>query len=385
MGSITFFCFDILTSQSFDCSQLFGLFHSSQQLYILLKKVISPIPFLTRPTMDSKGDYRRRSDSRDRYDSRGRADDQGSFRREDQWRDTGKGRDEERYRERRDVEDYKKGGGREDEKTDSRRRRERSRSRSPRRRSRSHSRSRDDGKEKEKDSRHRSSRRRSRSRSRSSRSDSSSGSDSEDSRDRKHRKKHKKSKSKDKDGKDSKGRDKEERRKIRQERKDKKERKERKKKGFAVVEWGKHGIIAETDIYTKDQEFRAWLVEEKMLNPETLSKAKEKEIFKSFMEEYNTGTLPHDKFYDVSKYEARMNAVRMGETVSNDDGYDPNKDLEDLRQSHKRAPVETETYLNRTKLEELRRVANERVEMERMKRLGMQPRESMGVRMDEKI
>lgn len=224
LGSITFFCFDILTSQSFDCSQLFGLFHSSQQLYILLKKVISPIPFLTRPTMDSKGDYRRRSDSRDRYDSRGRADDQGSFRREDQWRDTGKGRDEERYRERRDVEDYKKGGGREDEKTDSRRRRERSRSRSPRRRSRSHSRSRDDGKEKEKDSRHRSSRRRSRSRSRSSRSDSSSGSDSEDSRDRKHRKKHKKSKSKDKDGKDSKGRDKEERRKIRQERKDKKER-----------------------------------------------------------------------------------------------------------------------------------------------------------------
>jgi hypothetical protein len=76
----------------------------------------------------------------------------------------------------------------------------------------------------------------------------------------------------------------------------------RKKKGLAVVEWGKHGIIQEngesslscqprhgltsfacfycSDIYTKDQEFRAWLVGERMMNPETLSKAKEKEIFK---------------------------------------------------------------------------------------------------------
>lgn len=68
----------------------------------------------------------------------------------------------------------------------------------------------------------------------------------------------------------------------------------RKKKGLSVVEWGKYGLIAENDIYSKDQEFRAWLVGEKMVNPETLSKAKEKEIFKTFMEEYNTGSpLPH--------------------------------------------------------------------------------------------
>jgi hypothetical protein len=32
-----------------------------------------------------------------------------------------------------------------------------------------------------------------------------------------------------------------------------------------VVEWGKHGIISEPDIYTKDQEFRAWLVGERMI------------------------------------------------------------------------------------------------------------------------
>lgn len=65
-----------------------------------------------------------------------------------------------------------------------------------------------------------------------------------------------------------------------------------------------------------------------MINPETISKKKEKEIFATFVEEYNTGTLPHDKYYDLTKYEARMTSVRMGETVSTSDVYDPNKDLE---------------------------------------------------------
>ncbi|KAL8293643.1 hypothetical protein RQP46_000344 [Phenoliferia psychrophenolica] len=211
-------------------------------------------------------------------------------------------------------------------------------------------------------------------------SGSSSGSDSEDSRERRHRKK--KSSSRSKDKLDSKGRTKEERRERREEKKAKKEKKLRKKKGLAVVEWGKHGLIGEQDIYTKDQEFRAWLVSEKMLNPETLSKAKSKEVFKTFMEEFNTGTLPHDKYYDMNKYEARMNSLRNGESVTVSDKYDPNKDLEDARASHRRSGPVTDTFLDRAKLESLRQVQSERIQMERMKRIGMQPKDSMGVRMD---
>jgi hypothetical protein len=57
------------------------------------------------------------------------------------------------------------------------------------------------------------------------------------------------------------------------------------KKGIVKVEeFGKYGILTEADIYTKVDEFHAWLVQEKMVNPETLSKSKEKEIFKTFME-----------------------------------------------------------------------------------------------------
>jgi hypothetical protein len=47
------------------------------------------------------------------------------------------------------------------------------------------------------------------------------------------------------------------------------------------------------------------------------------------MEEYNTGTLPHDKYYDLGKWEATQNAIRMGETVEKDDGsYDARKDMD---------------------------------------------------------
>lgn len=53
-----------------------------------------------------------------------------------------------------------------------------------------------------------------------------------------------------------------------------------------------------------------------------------------------------------------------------------------VRASHKRAVVETDTFLDRTHLANLRKLQNERVEMEGMRQRGMQPRESMGVRME---
>jgi hypothetical protein len=298
-------------------------------------------------------------DGRDRSRSPDRRHDRRGDERRDE-RQISSRDDNSSRRDRRDDDSRAlKGKGRDDYDN---RRRSRSRSRSP---ARNRSRSRSHSRERHSTSRHGHSRRRSR-----SVSESSSGSDTEDSRDRRHRKKkEKRAKEKSSGGLDSKGRDKDERRARKQEKKDKKERKERKKKGLKVVEWGKHGIINETglffsasrlvrsspctkdvtrtDIYTKDQEFRAWLVEERTLNPEVLPKNKMKDEFKSFMEEYNTGkhftlrtafrsadrffvpaTFNSDKFYDIAKFEARMNAVRMGETVASTDTYDANADME---------------------------------------------------------
>ncbi|EGG03800.1 hypothetical protein DFH28DRAFT_900587 [Melampsora americana] len=134
-------------------------------------------------------------------------------------------------------------------------------------------------------------------------------------------------------------------------------------------------------MFTKDQEFRAWLVEEKMLNPETVPVSKMKELFRVYMEDYNTATLPHEKFYALEKYESKMNAIRSGQTTTGDLGYDPRADEAALAAQHKRvAKTDGEVYIGRAQLEELRKLERDRVEASRMKRMGMEVKESMGVR-----
>ena len=44
-------------------------------------------------------------------------------------------------------------------------------------------------------------------------------------------------------------------------------------------------------MYNKEQEFRAWLVEERKINPETITKDQNKKEFARFVEDYNTGML----------------------------------------------------------------------------------------------
>jgi len=48
--------------------------------------------------------------------------------------------------------------------------------------------------------------------------------------------------------------------------------------------------LGSCSIYDKGQEFKAWLVEERKINPETQSKDNTKKEFARFMEDYNTGS-----------------------------------------------------------------------------------------------
>ncbi|KAF8515317.1 hypothetical protein BU17DRAFT_76838 [Hysterangium stoloniferum] len=166
----------------------------------------------------------------------------------------------------------------------------------------------------------------------------------------------------------------------------KREKKERKKKksGTVTAQWGKYGIINESDIYTKEAEFRSWLVEECKTNPEIMSKEQTKKQFARFVEDYNTATLPHEKFYNMQRYEARMSLLRNGEFVpqGDEDTYDPNADFRAHSSAHKRTAVERESYLSKEQLHDLRRVQHERVEIAKRKQLGLEIKQSLGVRMD---
>ncbi|KZP18354.1 hypothetical protein FIBSPDRAFT_863825 [Athelia psychrophila] len=241
------------------------------------------------------------------------------------------------------------------------RRHSHSRSRSPRRRSRS-PRRKDPAEEPKKD-RDRERRKRSR-----SRSVSSSGSESDD------HKRHKRKK--DKHRKRSRSRE-------RREKKEKKKEKKKKKSAAATAQWGKYGIITDADFYTKAQEFRTWLLEERKLNPESISKDQEKKEFSRYVEDYNTATLPDEKYYAMEAYERRMAALRAGDTLPpTSDAYDASLDMRAHQSRHKKAPVELESYLSREQLLALQKVQRERIEAGKMKLLGMDVKTNMGVRMD---
>lgn len=233
--------------------------------------------------------------------------------------------------------------------------RSRSRSRGP---ERSHSRDRHEHPKDREKHRHK------RSRSRSSSASSLSDTDSE----RRRRKK----------------KDKHRSREEKRERKREKKEKKKKRHGTASgAQWGKYGIINETDFYNKTQEFRTWLLEERKINPEAISKDQERKEFAVFIEDYNTATLPHEKYYHMETYERRMTSLRAGEFVPPaEDSYDPEADLRAHSLRHKKAPAEHESYLSKEELMELRKVQSERVEVGKMKLLGMEVKQNFGVRMD---
>ncbi|KAK0459234.1 uncharacterized protein EV420DRAFT_310193 [Desarmillaria tabescens] len=136
-------------------------------------------------------------------------------------------------------------------------------------------------------------------------------------------------------------------------------------------------------IFSKGPEFHTWLVEERKINPETISKDQSKKEFVRFVEDFNTATLPHEKYYNMEAYERRMSALRSGEFVPpSDDMYDPQADMKAISGAHKKKLVERESYMSREQLMELRKVQNERIEAGKMKLLGMDIKQNMGVRMD---
>ncbi|PRW57929.1 RNA-binding 25 [Chlorella sorokiniana] len=126
--------------------------------------------------------------------------------------------------------------------------------------------------------------------------------------------------------KDKKRGSKEKKKKREKEKKAKKERREKDKAkakaGAIGQEYGKYGIIRETDMYSKRPEFQLWAIEVKNVDIEAMPRSEEKEMFKDFMEEYNTATLPHKKYYDLELHEKQQaaKAAKKGSRADADEG-----------------------------------------------------------------
>eukprot|EP00877_Chromochloris_zofingiensis_P010773 jgi/Chrzof1/594/Cz01g21190.t1 len=130
---------------------------------------------------------------------------------------------------------------------------------------------------------------------------SSSDADSDDSADKPSRKhKQKRSSKESKKHKHSKSK------KARKEKADKHKR----RKPEAAPEHAEHrfGIIRESDMAAKRSEFMLWAMDEKKADVEALQKWEEKELWKDYVDEYNTESLPHRRYYDLQAYEREKRA-----------------------------------------------------------------------------
>ena len=92
---------------------------------------------------------------------------------------------------------------------------------------------------------------------------------------------------------------------------------------------GKYGIIREQDFFSKQREFEAYMNEIKN-QPGIMGQGRVEvmKAFKDFMEDYNTATMPNEKFYNYEKWETmdyqrkKMAEVQGGlhSSTSNEEG-----------------------------------------------------------------
>jgi len=81
--------------------------------------------------------------------------------------------------------------------------------------------------------------------------------------------------------------------------------------------WGQSGfgLCREADIHNKEAEYYAWLYEIKGVSRENLNRWEEKSMFREYCEDYNTGTFPDEKYYDLGRWQAK-NQLEMKQTAN---------------------------------------------------------------------
>ena len=88
----------------------------------------------------------------------------------------------------------------------------------------------------------------------------------------------------------------------------------------AADRYGKHGIIhVDTDADAKRSEFCAWVADVKKCDLETLSRPSEADLWRTFVEDYNTATLPSRKYYDLAAWTAKQRKGGVVEKRAVDD------------------------------------------------------------------
>ncbi|ORY44434.1 hypothetical protein BCR33DRAFT_850537 [Rhizoclosmatium globosum] len=167
-----------------------------------------------------------------------------------------------------------------------------------------------------------------------------------------------------------------------QEGKKKKTKKNKDKSKDKESAWGSHGIISTTDYYAKDSEFRAWLIDVKHVSPEDRDA---KKYFDEFVEDYNMGILPHEKYYNMDKWDRQQILSQYQQNSSAQQEFDFARDEQLMKQQQRASKLQNlpSVTMSTDELRELKRVQEERIMADKMRKQGFQPKQSMGVRYED--
>lgn len=138
--------------------------------------------------------------------------------------------------------------------------------------------------------------------------------------------------------------------------------------------FGKYGIIRESDFRTSGKirrSFEVWLEETRGIpQGSNVTKNELANYFKDYMEDFNTATLPHIKFYDYDKWEAeeyqrnKNEVMKQGSSTAKSDEFFHREEMWKKEEEKRRKEMELiRSGMTKEKVEEMKHQARLKAEM----------------------
>jgi hypothetical protein len=206
-------------------------------------------------------------------------------------------------------------------------------------------------------------------------SDDETNSDSsEGSRDRRKKRKHKHHKSSRRD--DSSSDD--DRRRKKSKKKDKTRKKEKKQdEDNGLPTFGKYGVLKLADMPQKERSFNVWMEEVKGVLSFTGPKWELQDYYKEYMEDFNTATLPHMKYYNYDKwemeeYQKQMAGQQEGTSAQRDEHQHHQAMRDRAKVKHEEDLAMVKSMMSKEKVDEMKHKAQMQSEMAHAFKMGDQ-------------
>merc|ERR1711959_87962 len=81
--------------------------------------------------------------------------------------------------------------------------------------------------------------------------------------------------------------------------------------GASSNQFGKFGVIKNEDFFNKKPEFLLWAMEVRKENTDQMGQMQMRDLFKEFVEDYNTATMPSKKYYNLQAWDSEMSVKRQ--------------------------------------------------------------------------